>query len=77
MRVNFTVEEWTEDAGMIGMKDYLVQLEIYWENAVGGNSMVYLENCLGLATDSVFVEFFQYFQRMLNARINNFVDLTV
>ena len=71
MRVNFTDEEWTVDFGMIGMKDNLVQFEIYWD------SVVSLENCLGLRTDPVFVEFFHYFQRMLNAKINNFVDLTV
>ena len=52
-------------------------IEIYWEDVVGGNSVVYLENCLGLPTDPVFVEFVQYFQRMLNARLDNFIDLTM
>ena len=77
MRANFTDEEWTVDSRMIGMKDFPVQFEIYWEDVVGGNSVVYLENCLGLTTDPVFIEFGQYFERMLNARVDNFVDLTV
>ena len=77
MRISFTDEEWTVDWRMIGMRDFLIQFRIYWEDVAGGDSVVYLENCLGLPMDPVFMEFVDYFERMLESRLNNFVDLTV
>ena len=57
MCMKFTDVEWTVDFRMIGMKDFLVQFEIYWGDVVGGRSVVYLENCLALPTDPVLLSF--------------------
>ena len=57
---------------------YVISFEIYWENAVGGRSVVVLKNVGGDQADATFLEVFDMFKDMLERRmLDDFVDLTV
>ena len=57
---------------------YVISFEIYWENAVGGRSVVVVKNVAGDQTDATFLQVFEMFKDMLERRLlDDFVDLTV
>ena len=65
LQLSFRAEERSKEGRYIGMKDFLMHVDIYWENVVNGRSVVFFENCLGEQYDKVFIEFFEYFEWML------------
>ena len=64
--------------GSIRQYTYVISFEIYWENAVGGRSVVVLKNVGGDQADATFLQVFDMFKDMLETRlVDDFVDLTV
>ena len=57
---------------------YVISFEIFWENAVGGRSVVVVKNVGGDQTDANFLRVFDIFKDILETRmVEDFVDLTI
>ena len=77
-RIYFTLPTIGNVTGSIMQYTYVISFEIFWENAVGGRSVVVLKNVGGDQTDATFLNVFDMFKDMLETRlVDDFVDLTV
>ena len=77
-RIYFTLQTIGNVTGSIMQYTYVISFEIFWENAVGGRSVVVLKNVGGDQTDATFLNVFHMFKDMLETRlVDDFVDLTV
>ena len=57
---------------------YVISFEVYWEDAVGGRSVVVVKHVDGDQSNATFLKVFEIFEYMLERRLrDDFVDLTL